>query len=61
VQTTKPSFAISLRLLAVAANLQMVDGASGFWDTSDVRLAETVALLMEGTKFITVGAAVFVV
>jgi hypothetical protein len=60
VQTTKPSFAISLRL-AVAANLQMVDGASGFWDTSDVRLAETVALLMEGTKFITVGAAVFVV
>ena len=56
VQTTKPSLAISLRS-AVSATLRMADGASGFWDTSDVRLAETVALLMDGSKFITVVAA----
>jgi hypothetical protein len=60
VQTTKPSLAISLRL-AVSATLRMADGASGFWDPSELRLAETVALLMEETKFITVGAAVFIV
>jgi hypothetical protein len=35
----------------------MASGISGVWDTADVRLAETVALLMGGSKFITVVAA----
>jgi hypothetical protein len=56
VQTTKPSLAISLRI-TVAATLRMASGTSGVWDTADVRLAETVALLMDGSKFITVVAA----